>query len=455
MDHYTLYFGLFLGIALLCAVGWRRRAGAAKEETMLLANRDLGFFALMATLVMTEINTSTLTAFASMGYSCGIWALMLPLIFLFGLLFYALVVAKKWRLTAALSVAELFTRCYGTGIGKAASACLICASLGFSATYIRSITLILSPLAPALPLWSVSLGVVLLTLLITMPRGLVSIVETNVATFWIVLALAIYGVVFGLADGGIPRQSAPLAKGMQILPPLELGALIILTMFTYISAPWYGQKIFAARTKETALRGALAAAIAVFTIYIAAILGGINLSGAPLGNPDLSLAQLLMLLPKTLRGVSYALVFAVTATTLGSVWSAISSMVVADFLKGAYSKNSHRATRIASIAAALSLFLSIVFIDEIFPKLILANIPAFALSFALLAAFYWPRVSRTGAATSIGVGFAWGIFTYLYFGEEGRYILYWVFGGLPLIFGSGAAASLLWPRFIPQPQCAR
>lgn len=442
MNHYTLYIGLFLGVALFAAVGWRRRAATAKEETMLLANRNLGLLSLMATLVMTEINTSTLTAFASMGYSCGLWALTLPLIFLIGLLFYALVVAQKWRATAALSVAELFTRCYGSGIGKIASACLIAASLGFSATYIRSITLILSPLAGALPLWSISLSVVVLTLLITMPRGLISIVETNAATLGILLLLVIYAIV----DGGIPEQRVSLTQGMKALPPLEIGALIVLTMLTYISAPWYGQKVFAARTKEIAWQSAFAAAIVVFIIYSVAVVGGINLSAAPLESPDLSLAHLLLLLPKAMRGVSYALLFAVTATTLGSVWSAISSMVIADFLNGAYSKDSHRPTRIASLAAAVSLLLSITLVDEIFPKLILANIPAFALSFALLAAFYWPKVSKAGAATSIGVGFFWGIFTYLYFGEAGHYTLYWVFGGLPLIFGSGIAISLLRPR---------
>jgi len=451
MERYLLYIGLFLGLALFAAVGWRRKAGAAKEETMLLADRNLGFFALTATLVMTEINTSTLTAFTSMGYSCGLWALTLPLIFLFGLLFYALVVAKKWRRAATLSVAELFTRCYGSSIGKAASACLIAASLGFSATYIRSITLILSPLVSGLPLWSVSLGVVILTLLITMPRGLISIVETNIATFCAVLAFVIYGFV----DGGIPYASPPVSLGMQILSPLELTALIILTMLTYISAPWYGQKVFAARTKEIALQSALAAAALVFAIYTIAVLGGINLSQAPLENPDLSLAQLILLLPGALRGLSYALLFAITATTLGGVWSAIASMVIADFLKSTYSKDSHRATRIATTAAGVSLILSISFVDEIFPKLILANIPAFSLSFALLAAFYWPKVSRAGAATSIGVGFTWGIFTYLYFGEAGHYMLYWIFGGAPLIFGSGVAASLLRPRLIHQLQRVR
>jgi Na+/proline symporter len=74
--------------------------------------------------------------------------------------------------------------------------------------------------------------------------------------------------------------------------------------------------------------------------------------------------------------------------------------------------------------------------------MILVNIPIAALSFALLAGFYWKRVSRAGAWASVLVGIAWAVGCYAYFGEQGGYTWYWALYGIPLIFLTGAVVSL-------------
>ena len=51
------------------------------------AGKKIGFFALTATLVMTELNTSTLIGFSSLGYIYGFSAISLGLVFLLGLFF--------------------------------------------------------------------------------------------------------------------------------------------------------------------------------------------------------------------------------------------------------------------------------------------------------------------------------------------------------------------------------
>jgi len=97
------------------------------------------------------------------------------------------------------------------------------------------------------------------------------------------------------------------------------------------------------------------------------------------------------------------------------------------------------------LSASLSWLISELLVDSILQKLILANIPVYALSFAILAGFHWSRVSTIGASISTGVGLIWGISCYLYVGESGFYTVYWAFGGLPLIFGTGILGSLLFP----------
>ena len=69
---------------MLCAafvvlIIWYARRGASTENAFLVADRSVGLFPLVATLVMTEFNTSTLFAFSAAGYTAGPMALALPL----------------------------------------------------------------------------------------------------------------------------------------------------------------------------------------------------------------------------------------------------------------------------------------------------------------------------------------------------------------------------------------
>ncbi len=101
----------------------------------------------------------------------------------------------------------------------------------------------------------------------------------------------------------------------------------------------------------------------------------------------------------------------------------------------------------ATIAVAVLSWLGAnLLVDDILNRLILANIPIAALSFSLLAGFYWPRANAVGAWISIAVGVSWGVGCYLYFGEAGGYTWYWAIYGIPLIFGSGVLGSLLSAR---------
>jgi Na+/proline symporter len=153
------------------------------------------------------------------------------------------------------------------------------------------------------------------------------------------------------------------------------------------------------------------------------------------------------IVPLGVRGIGYAIIFSIGATTLAGVWSAMTAMVMSDFF---ISKGSgiRKPMQITLFFAFTSYILANILVDNVFNKLILANIPVFALSFSLLAAFYWPKVSRAGAYASTIVGLVWGIFCYLYFGENGGYTVYWAFIGLPLIFISGWAFSLLLPNAV-------
>ncbi|MCB1156386.1 MAG: hypothetical protein KDK45_02700, partial [Leptospiraceae bacterium] len=381
---------------LLLYIGWRNVKKVNSETAYLLANRSTGLFSLTATLVMTEFNPSTLIGFSAAGYVAGLYALFLPFVFFFGLGFYTISVAKKWKQLNGMSVAELFTMRYGKGVGRLASVFLLLAMLGFSANYIKSLLFIFHPIFPFLSDTVFSLVIVLTVLILTLRGGLFSIISTDVVSFiatLIIIPLIFYFSYESSQSGfqGLQVQF-PLEKSKELLPPKYILSLILLTTFTYIAAPWYGQKIFSAKNEKTAFMAVGLSAILVFFLYSFPLLSVsfLKLKGVVLASPDLAFPYIIKnLLPDGLRGFSYALLFAAGITTLSGVWSAMVTMIIADFL--GYQDKEARAEKrgiyLTLIIAVLTYLVSITFIDRILDKLILANIPVAALSFSLLAGF--------------------------------------------------------------------
>lgn len=404
-------------------------------STYLLAGRKTKVFALTATLVMTEFNTATLISFSSLGYLAGARALSLPLVFLIGLLFYAFSVARKWKGFNGVSVAGYFSKRYGRDVGVLASIALLLAMAGFSATYVKSLYLLLAPFFPGLGPWTMSGMLVLSVFLLMFRGGLISIIRTDIFSF--LVCLCFFPLMAFFSYTGAPVESEV------VLPPRFIVSLIVLTMFTYILAPWYGQKIFAAQSKKTAFLSVFFSAVIVFALYGLAVLSCSWLKNE-ISDSQQALPMVLLALPSGLKGLGFGLLFAASATTLNGVWSAMSTLFVGDF----FSKNQgvKSLKGLTALCATSSFVLANILVDRVLDKLILANIPVAALSFALLAGFYWEKASRFGVYLSMIVGWGAGIGSYLYFGEAGGYTWYWAMGGIPAIFISGVIGSLLVPN---------
>ena len=437
-------------------VGLRETKKVKDDNSYLLANRKTGLFALVATLVMTEFNTSTLLGFSAAGYSVGIWGLTLPFVFLFGLGFYTFTVAKKWKKLNGMSVAELFSLRYGSTVGITASLFLIFAMIGFSATYVKSVTVIFQPFLPDVNSYIVSALLVGVVLLMTLRGGLVSVISTDIMGF--IGTIFIVPLLFYFSYS---QKNLGLEEIIRVFPPESSNALpiryivslVILTMFTYIAAPWYGQKIFAAASEKTAFIAVGISSVIVFILYAFPILAVayLRLNGVTGINPEEGIPYIIKsYFPVGLRAIAFAVLFAAAATTLSGIWSALTTMLVGDFLLSAKNpklgKDYIGSMKIFFGFAFVSWLLGNIFVDKIFNKLILANIPIAALSFALLAGFFWKRASRRGAILSIVLGLIWGLGCYLYLGEDGGYTWFWAAYGIPLIFVSGIIGSFLFPQ---------
>ncbi|MBK6605093.1 MAG: hypothetical protein KBF99_20905 [Leptospiraceae bacterium] len=437
-------------------VGLRESKKVKDDSSYLLANRKTGLFALVATLVMTEFNTSTLLGFSAAGYTTGIWGLTLPLVFLIGLGFYTFTVARKWKKLNGMSVAELFSLRYGNGVGTVASLFLILAMIGFSATYVKSMTVIFQPFVPELNSFIVSALLVAVVLFMTLRGGLVSVISTDILGF--IGTLIVIPMIFYFSYSQTHARFEDIVRvfppeSSNALPIRYVASLIIITMFTYIAAPWYGQKIFAAASEKTAFIAVGISSVLVYILYSFPILAltFLRIKGIIGINPEEGIPYIIkMYFPEGLRAVAFAVLFAAAATTLSGIWSALTTMLVGDYLLSAKNpklgKDYVGSMKIYFAFAVISWLLGNIFVDKILNKLILANIPIAALSFSLLAGFYWEKASRTGAIISISAGLVWGIGCYAYLGEDGGYTWFWAAYGIPLIFGSGIIGSLVFPK---------
>jgi len=262
-----IIFVLYIGLMMF--VGMWRSGQVRTQNQFLLANRNIKFFALIATLVMTELNTSTLIAFSAVGYTASWWGLSLPLVFLIGLIFYALSVATRWKQWNGTSVATYFTQRYGADVGLLAAIILFVAMLGFTSTYVKSVTLIFMPLFPQLSSGALSAVLVICIVGITLRGGLVSVIRTDIISFVIVLLL-FPALLFFVSRSPVVTPFLPslsFHEMQQLLPFRFVVSLILLTMFSYILAPWYGQKIVAAHSSKTAFWAVVCASILIFILY--------------------------------------------------------------------------------------------------------------------------------------------------------------------------------------------
>lgn len=445
----SLVFGAVLAVVLL--VGMLASRGVKSAKDWLVAGRSMGLLTLVGTLVMTELNTATMLAFSAQAYLVGPWALTLPLVFLVGLGAYTLLVAKRYKRLNATSVAELYGARFGPGLQRLASVCFLVAMLGFVATYVRSAELVFTPVlegwvGQSISPWVSSGVLVLLVLAVTLSGGLKAVAASDLAAFLVSLvglpALALVGLS---AVGGWSQVSSfydAFPPGTELLPPRFVGSLVLLTTFTYIASPWYGQRMFAAKDENTAFAGVGISALLVTGLYMAASLLAMCFR---VQVPDLADAQTALpgaisaWAPTGLRGLGFAVLLAVVMSTMSSIWNTWVAMALTDL----GTQVSLSRSRWATLALALgSWVLSNLVVDDILDNMILANVPIAALAFGLLGGLFWRGASRAGAwaATIAGVAGALTCWAFV-----PLYTWWWAIAAVPFSFAVGVGVSLLWP----------
>ncbi len=430
-------------LAVLILVGNWQNYSAKNAKQFLVSEQKTGYFALTATLVMTTINTGLLLSFSSLGYCVGLWSLSLPLIFLLGLMFYTLTVAKYWRHYDQMTAAHYFVDRFGKKIAGLSATILFIAMIGFSAVYIKSLALIFKSICN-IPIDILSIIITITVLLIVFRGGLKSVIRTDILSLFGMLLLLFamaYGIYFMPVNNYSPVS---LSVGVSLLSPAYVFSLFILTVFSYILSPSYSQKLVAAKTPLIAKRAVFLAAILIYIIYAIgiAICYMLKLKGISIYSSDTVFPEAMALSLSTgWLGLGYGILFSIGATTLTSAWTGMVSLLPLMFNVNF----SHRTSSMICFCAGSSLVIAVYGIDSLLEKIILANIPIVALSFALLGGIYWEKTSNAGVSISIVNGCIGAGLCYWYFGEKLMYTWYWAVYVVPLIFLSGILGSILFP----------
>ncbi|MED7789146.1 sodium:solute symporter [Francisella sp. 19X1-34] len=394
------------------------------------AGKKVGFFALTATLVMTELNTSTLIGFSSLGYTYGFSAISLGLVFLFGLFFYAVTVAKKWKNFDAISVTEYFGYRYNRTFGIFAAICLWVAMLGFGANFIHSITVCLEVVFPGYSQALITFIACLLMFIATINSGLKSIIQIDKISFILCLVLFIF---LGFYFYGYNQQENIInVKSHANLPISFTLSLVILTCFTYILSPWYGQKIFSAKSAKVAFYSMLVTAVLVSLFYVIAIfITACFAKQLNILNQDLALASIIARkLPLAIQIYFYIVIFLIATTTIAALWNTMASVI---FAHSNHTKTTNSNRVLVLFIAILSYLIATFFIDHILDKMLLFNIPIAALSFSLIYGFYGKSKNLIGAVLSTIVGIVVAVILYLSF-DQTMFVFYWAFVCIPIIF---------------------
>lgn len=440
-----MFFAFILVFILVSIVSLKTQTKTNSSQTYFVANKEIGMFALVATLVMTELNTSTLLGFTSLGAIYGNSAVSLALVFLVGLLFYAISVAKKWKGFDGVSVTTFFKRRYNNSIGYIAASILLVSMIGFSANYIKSLTLIFMPLFPSLNEWVLSGVFCIVMLIISLRGGIRTIIRLDILSFLITIVVVPSWLYYAVSF----ERVSDVVVHTESFSSSVLISLVIITMFTYILAPWYGQKMFTAKTTKVAFLSVIVAAILITLIYGIAILS-VSLVAKKIAiniQPQEVFPYLINhQLPKFLQGITYAVLFFIATTTIVGIWNTISSIVIAHNHKAIHKTSLKRSMFITLGVALLTYLLANLFIDQIFEKMVLMNIPISALAFSLLGGFFWKKVDVLASLSSITVGIVGGFSCYFYFGEQ-DYIWYWAMYIIPSSFISGIIFTFIGQSF--------
>ncbi len=337
----ALYF------VIVFLIGWWVSRSIKGGEDLFLAGRTLGAATIGFSLFASNISSTTLIGVTGQAYSTGISVANYELVAGMLLAVMALTTIPVYLRLKITTVPEYFGRRFGPVARKYFSALTIFLTVFVDmAASVYAGVVVLQAFFPSAPFIPLCIGLAVFAGLYTAAGGLRAVVYTDVmqAVILLVGAAAIAFSVYGEFDFNWDNATRDLPEGhMSLIRPANDGAvpwtglvigLPVLGWFYWSMNQYVVQRVLAARSEESARKGALlAAGLKVLPLFLLAMPGAFAFALLPgLENSDLVFPTLIAeFLPAGLKGLVIAGLIAAIMSTVDSTLNSASTLVLYDF----------------------------------------------------------------------------------------------------------------------------
>ena len=408
-----------------------------------LAGRRLGVLPVTLSLAATEFNGSGLVGGAGLAYTVGIAGVFWNFSAVPAWIILAFTVAVAFRKLALYTVPEFLGDRYNSRARRLASLSQLASGVIFLAVQILVSTLALSTLL-GVPKMAATVAITAVFVLYTYSGGLLAVVWTDVACYFVLMAAVVIGAPLALHHAGgmaglhqaLPPESFDIGR-LGIMEPL---AWVALCFFSYGTDQAYLQRVFAARKASTARIAYTYTGLNYLVFGGAVALLGMSAAALlpDLAQHDEALPALIKhIFPPGVRGLFLTGIVAATMSTSSSFLAAGSSLFAKDIyepLLGRGSSGQHllKVSRLATIGIAVIAVLIASTAPRVVDAVVLSVLVSHAaVFFPVLAALYWKRVAPAAGFWAILAGALGGLVSHFFLFKKVAYV------GMihPLFFG--------------------
>src|SRR5690242_7458062 len=408
---------------------------ARKERTStdyFLASRNVGWFAIGASLFVSNISTEHFIGLAGSGASSGLAVGSFEWLACLILLVLGWVFVPFYLRSNVFTMPEFLERRFSR------SCAVYLASISIIAYIFTKISVQLYAASVVLervvgwPLWKTALVLVIATGIYTIAGGLAAVIYTDMVQTMILIVGAVLLTLIGMHRvGGLEQLRAAVPAGyFHMIKPASDPAFPWTGIF--FGAPilgiWYWctdqvivQRVLSARDEGHAKAGTIFAGfLKILPVFMLVLPGIIAYALYPeqVAKPDFAYPTLVLnLLPVGLVGLVMAALLAAAMGAMSSVFNSASTLATLDFYKKIRPQASERQLvnfgRVATAFMVLLGLLWVPFIHYISSQLYiyLQSVQAYIsppIAACFVLGILWPRLNGSGAITSLLTGFVLG-----------------------------------------------
>ncbi len=408
------YVGIYA--ALMTVIGMWYSKGLKTSDDFILAGRGLGSVVLMGTLIATWCGSGTVTGGGnSRAYMFGPWNAMVGIPITIISVWIMYVIAPSVRKYGKYTVAELLEIKYGPFARVLGAIIVLLAYVGITSYQYKGLGFVLNVTTGM----SIELATILsavLMIFLAMAGGLKSVAFTDALSAVLMLVGLCLAVPYSIkAAGGWATLTASVPPEMNTLTGgiswLQLAGFILPGMFLQIGDQNMYQRLAASRSDGDSKVSMIGWLVGLLIITPTVALIAFAAKGIfPNIDPGMALISTTVAVPQFVGGLLLASAAAFIITTGDSYLLSCSTNVTYDIYvqhinPKATDKQKFTLTRVMCLVLGVLAFVMLQF----FPSILAAQMYAYTiygagLTPAILAVFFWPKVTKAGGISSMFVG---------------------------------------------------